>query len=55
MKERLKWIIYHPIHEIIYLLCGTPNAQINTLNYRNITSVVKGVRKELSNNTKATL
>jgi len=45
MKERLKWIIFHPIHEIIYLLGGTPNEHIGTLHYRNISLIASDLRK----------
>lgn len=50
MKERLKWIIFHPIHEIVYLLGGVPKEHIGTLHYRNIGSVVKDLRNKIKKN-----
>ncbi len=48
MKERIKWWIYHPINELIYLLGGIPEEHINTLHYRNVLSVVDGLKKYIN-------
>ena len=46
-KERLKWWIYHPRYELIYLLGGIPNEHINTVHYRNIESIMGSIQDKI--------
>lgn len=48
MRERLRWWLYHPRLELIYLLGGIPREHINTLHYRNVVSVVESIRAQIT-------
>lgn len=47
--ERMKWWIYHPRFELIYLLGGTPNEHNGILHYRNIESVMWNIKVNIAN------
>lgn len=49
LPEKIRWWLYHPKFELIYLLGGIPHEHINTLNYRNIDTVVKSLRSNIDN------
>ena len=46
--ERARWWVYHPRFELIYLLGGIPKEHIDTLNYRNMSSVVKALKDKIT-------
>lgn len=48
--ERIRWWIYHPKFELIYLLGGIPKEHNGTLHYRNIFSVVGSLQDILGKN-----
>lgn len=43
--EHIKWWLYSPRFELIYLLGGTPDQHQNVLHYRNIERVVANLQK----------
>ena len=49
LGERIKWWLYHPRFELIYLLGGIPEEHQNTLHYRNINSIFVNFREKIGN------
>jgi hypothetical protein len=52
--ERIKWWLYHPRYELIYLLGGVPREHNGgVVHYRNIEVLVGGLKKQLEDYQKS--
>lgn len=46
--ERIRWWIYFPRFELIYLLGGIPKEHIGVTHYRNIVSIMESIKANIN-------